>query len=194
MYDLILILTFFRCRKAFCELLLGIRRYIPAVRLIVFQKGLALSCQMAAASAFSSDVYKPLVRNNQASDREMLWTGRMVVLIIAVIALVIATNPNAGTIMKLVSNAWGVFGAAFGPAILLSLYWKRFNFQGALTGIIVGAAVDILWLAFLGNTGIYEIIPGFLCGLIAAVAVTLCTKAPDREVEALFDKAIAYHE
>ncbi len=149
---------------------------------------------LAAASAFSSDVYKPIVRGNKATEREMLWTGRMVVLIIAVIALVIATNPNSGTIMSLVSNAWGVFGAAFGPVILLSLYWKRFNFQGALMGIIVGAAVDILWLAFLSKTGVYEIIPGFLCGLIAAVAVTLCTKAPDSETEALFDKAVAFKE
>ncbi len=178
-----------------------VRKIFPAVvsgvllsAILAASMSTADSQLLSAASAFSSDVYKPIVRSNRASDREMLWTGRMVVLIIAVIALVIATNPNAGTIMKLVSNAWGVFGAAFGPAILLSLYWKRFNFQGALTGIIVGAAVDILWLAFLGNTGIYEIIPGFLCGLIAAVAVTLCTKAPDREVEALFDKAIAYHE
>ncbi len=178
-----------------------VRKIFPAVvsgvllsAILAASMSTADSQLLSAASAFSSDVYKPIVRSNRASDREMLWTGRMVVLIIAVIALVIATNPNAGTIMKLVSNAWGVFGAAFGPAILLSLYWKRFNFQGALTGIIVGAAVDILWLAFMGKTGVYEIIPGFLCGLIAAVAVTLCTKAPDREVEALFDKAIGYEE
>ena len=110
------------------------------------------------------------------------------------IALVIATNPAAGTIMSLVSNAWGVFGAAFGPVILLSLYWKRFNFHGALVGIVVGAAVDILWLAFLSGTGVYEIIPGFFCGLLAAVVVTLCSKVPEREVEELFDKAVAYKE
>ena len=149
---------------------------------------------LAAASAFSSDVYKPIVRGNKASNREMLWTGRMVVLIIAVIALVIASNPKAGTIMKLVSNAWGVFGAAFGPVILLSLYWKRLNFAGALVGIIVGAAVDILWLIFLSGTNVYEIIPGFLCGLISAIVVTLCTKAPSRDVEEQFERSVAFRE
>ena len=149
---------------------------------------------LSAASAFSSDVYKPIVRNNKASDREMMWTGRMVVLIIAVIALVIASNPGAGTIMALVSNAWGVFGAAFGPVILLSLFWKRYNFIGALTGIIVGAAADILWLVFLADTGVYEIIPGFLCGLIVSVVVSLMTKAPDRDVTELFEKGRRYQE
>ena len=178
-----------------------VRRIVPGVvsgillsAILAASMSTADSQLLAAASAFSSDVYKPIVRGNKASDREMLWTGRMVVLIIAVIALVIATNPAAGTIMSLVSNAWGVFGAAFGPVILLSLYWKRFNFHGALVGIVVGAAVDILWLAFLSGTGVYEIIPGFLCGLAAAVVVTLCVKAPEKEVEELFDKAIAYKE
>ena len=149
---------------------------------------------LSAASAFSSDVYKPIVRNNKASDREMLWTGRMVVLIIAVIALVIASNPGAGTIMGLVSNAWGVFGAAFGPVILLSLFWKRFNFIGALAGIVTGAAVDILWLIFLADTGVYEIIPGFFCGLIVAVVASLVTKAPGKEVEELFEQGVHYQE
>ncbi len=149
---------------------------------------------LSAASAFSSDVYKPIVRGNKASEREMLWTGRMVVLIIAIIALVIASNPNAGSIMSLVSNAWGVFGAAFGPVILLSLFWKRLNFAGALSGIIAGAVADILWLVFLAGTGVYEIVPGFICGLVAAVAVSLATKAPSAEVVDLFEKGVSYTE
>ena len=176
-----------------------VRRIFPSVisgvllsAILAASMSTADSQLLAAASAFSSDVYKPLVRNNKASDREMLWTGRMVVLIVAVVALVIASNPGAGTIMSLVSNAWGVFGAAFGPAILLSLFWKRFNFPGALAGIIVGALVDILWLAFLSGTGRYEIIPGFLCGGLAAVVTTLCTRKPSDEVEALFEKGISF--
>ena len=143
---------------------------------------------LASASAFASDVYKPVFRKN-ASDKEMLWAGRLVVVAIAVIALLIASNPGSGTIMGLVSNAWGVFGAAFGPAILLSLFWRRFTFSGAVAGIVVGAAVDILWLAFLSGTGVYEIIPGFLCSLIAAVVVSLVSPAPGAQVEALFDRA-----
>ena len=146
---------------------------------------------LCASSAFASDVYKSVIRKGKASDKEMNWAGRIVVIIIAIIAVILASDPNSGTIMGLVENAWGIFGAAFGPAILLSLFWKRFNFAGAITGIITGAAVDILWLIFLGSTGIYEIIPGFIAGLAAAIIVTLCTKAPGKEVEELFDKAVA---
>jgi len=144
---------------------------------------------LASASAFASDVYKPIIRKNKASDKEMMWAGRFVVLAIAVIAVFIASNPNSGTIMGLVENAWGVFGAAFGPVILLSLFWKRLTFEGTVAGILTGAIVDIAWLAFLSSVGIYEIIPGFIAGLIVAVAVSKCTKAPSAEVEALFDKA-----
>ncbi len=149
---------------------------------------------LAAASAFASDVYKPVFRKNKAGDKEMLWAGRAVVVVIAVVALILASDPDAGSIMGLVSNAWGVFGAAFGPAIMLSLYWKRFNFAGAVAGIVAGAAVDMLWLAYLSGTGVYEIVPGAAAGLIAAVAVSLLTKAPGKDVEDLFDRAVAYTE
>ena len=144
---------------------------------------------LASASAFASDVYKPVFRKNKATDQEMLWAGRFVVLAISAVAVIIAANPKSGTIMGLVGNAWGVFGAAFGPAILLSLFWKRFNFPGAVAGILAGAIVDILWLACLSKTGVYEIVPGFIVGLIAAIAVSLATKAPDKDVEELFDRA-----
>ncbi len=110
---------------------------------------------LAAASSFASDVYKPIIRQGKSTDKEMMWVGRYVVLGIAFVALFIASNPNAGSIMSLVSNAWGVFGAAFGPAILLSLFWKRFTFHGAIAGIVVGAIVDILWLMTMASTGIY---------------------------------------
>ena len=149
---------------------------------------------LASASAFASDVYKPVIRKDKATDKEMLWAGRYVVLAISVIAVMIAANPNSGTIMGLVENAWGVFGAAFGPAILLSLFWRRFNFAGAVAGILTGAAVDILWLACLKSTGLYEIIPGFLASLIVAVVVSLATKAPSSEVTAIFDKVASDQE
>lgn len=149
---------------------------------------------LASASAFASDVYKPILRKGKAGDREMLWIGRVVVLAIAVAALIIAANPNSGSIMGLVENAWGVFGAAFGPTILLSLFWRRLTFSGAVSGVIVGAAVDIGWLVFLNGTGLYEIIPGFAAGLIAAVAVSLCSKAPSADVIAVFDRVASKEE
>ena len=175
-----------------------VRRIFPSVisgillsAILAASMSTADSQLLSAASAFSSDVYKPLIRKNQATDKEMLWTGRYVVLAISIIALIIASNPNAGSIMALVSNAWGVFGAAFGPAIMLSLFWKRFNFAGAAAGIVVGAVVDIAWLNWLSGTGLYELLPGFLAGLLAAVVVTLATKAPGKDVEALFDASVA---
>ena len=175
-----------------------VRRIFPA-----FISGILLSAILAAsmstadsqllasASAFASDVYKPIIRKDKASDKEMLWAGRIVVLVISIAALLIASNPNSGTIMGLVSNAWGVFGAAFGPAILLSLFWRRLTFAGTAAGIITGALVDILWLAFLSSTGLYEIIPGFICGLVVAVVVSLAGKEPDKEVTDIFDKVAA---
>ncbi|MCR5264616.1 MAG: sodium/proline symporter [Clostridiales bacterium] len=149
---------------------------------------------LSAASAFASDVYKPLIRKNKAADKEMLWVGRLVVLAVAIAALVIASLPNSGTIMSLVSNAWGIFGAAIGPGILLSLFWKRFNFPGVVASIVAGAVVDICWLTFLSSTGIYELLPGFVAGLLAGIIVSLCTKEPSEDVKALYDKALKYED
>ena len=149
---------------------------------------------LAAASSFASDVYKPFFRNDQATDKEMLWAGRFVVLGISLTALYLAANPNAGSIMALVSNAWGVFGAAFGPAIMLSLFWKRFTFQGAVAAIITGAVVDLGWFAFLSSTGIYEILPGFVASLIVGVIVSLLSPPPSEEVIALYKEATKYED
>ena len=151
---------------------------------------------LAASSSFSSDLYKPVIRKGKTNDQELLWNGRLVVLIVALAALLIATNPNSGSIMGLVSNAWGVFGAAFGPAILLSLFWKRFNFTGAVAGIVIGAAVDIIWFSTpaLAKLGIYEIIPGFIAGLIAAIVVAQATPAPSGAEQKLFDDAVKYED
>lgn len=144
---------------------------------------------LASSSAFASDVYKPIFRK-KASNREMMLAGRLMVIIIAVIAFLIANNPNSGGIMALVECAWGGFGSAFGPVILLALYWKRLTYSGAVAGIAVGFLVDAIWYAKLtAVTGLYEIIPGFFCGLLAAVIVSLLTKAPSKEVCDLFEKA-----
>ncbi|NLC73554.1 MAG: sodium/proline symporter PutP [Ruminococcaceae bacterium] len=142
---------------------------------------------LTAASAFASDVYKPIFRKD-ASNKEMLWAGRIVVMLIAIVAVIIAAAPGSGTIMGLVENAWGLFGAAFGPVILLSLFWRRLSYSGAVAGIIVGAAVDIAWLT-LKVYPIYEIIPGFIFGGLAAILVSLISKKPGEDVNRLFDIA-----
>lgn len=149
---------------------------------------------LVSSSAFTSDIYKTTIRKN-ASDKEMTWVGRLVVLAISIIALLIAVNPDAGSIMDLVENAWAGFGSAFGPVIILSLFWKRFTYKGAVAGIVAGAVTDVLWLIFLtDSTGIYELLPGFIVSLIAAVAVTLIDKQPSQELCELYDKCVAGEE
>lgn len=147
---------------------------------------------LVASSSFTSDIYKPIIRKN-ASEKEVLWMGRLVVLIVAVIAYFIASSKAEGAqaIMNLVENAWAGFGSAFGPTIILSLFWRRFTYKGAIAGVATGAIVDVLWLAFMSSTGIYEIIPGFAAGLAAAVTATLLDKEPNKEVEEIFDRATA---
>ncbi len=161
---------------------------------------------LAASSAFASDVYKTSIKKN-ASDKNVMWVGRIVVVVISVIAFGIAMLgsgdppivPAFSTIMSLVSAAWGAFGAAFGPVILLSLYWKRLNYKGAVSGIITGFVVDILWMILFNfeyydmksvayNTNLYEILPGFVAGMAAAIVVSLLTEAPSKEVTDLFDR------
>lgn len=180
--------------------------FIKMVRFLFsdFTSGILLSAILAAsmssadsqllvsASALVSDVYKPVFRKN-ASEKELSWLSRGVVLVIAIAATVIAFNPASGSIMNLVENAWGVFGAAFGPVIILSLFWKRFTYGGAVAGIIAGAVSDVLWLAFIKSyTGIYEIVPGFIVGMAVAIAVTLAGKKPSAEIEKLFDDAVSF--
>ena len=147
---------------------------------------------LVASSSFTSDIYKPFIRK-EAKDKEVMWIGRIVVIIVAVIAFFIASSKGSGAqaIMNLVENAWAGFGSAFGPVVILSLFWKRFNYQGALAGVIAGAVVDVAWLfgGLSASTGIYELIPGFAAGLIAAVVVTLITKAPDEATNAIFEAA-----
>ena len=147
---------------------------------------------LVASSSFTSDIYKPIFRKN-ASEKEILWVGRIVVLVVSIIGFMIASSKAEGAqaIMNLVENAWAGFGSAFGPVIILSLFWRRFTYKGAVAGVVTGALVDVLWLAFMAHTGIYEIIPGFLCNLVVAVVVTLMDKEPSAEVQAIFDKATA---
>ena len=146
---------------------------------------------LVASSSFTSDIYKPLFRKN-ASDKEILWVGRLVVLIIAVVAYFIASSNGSGAqaIMNMVENAWGLFGAAFGPVVILSLFWKRFTYSGAVAGIVAGAVIDIFWLVnFSDSTGIYELLPGFAVGMIVAIIVTLLSKKPSEAVCAIYERA-----
>jgi sodium/proline symporter len=121
---------------------------------------------LVASSAFAQDFYRGVLRR-AAGQSELLWVGRGAVLVIAALAWVLALDPE-NKVLDLVAWAWAGFGAAFGPAILLSLYWPRMTRAGALAGMIVGGLTVLLWKQ--GSGGIfelYELVPGFLFSTLA---------------------------
>ncbi|MFZ0443527.1 MAG: sodium/proline symporter PutP [Bacillus sp. (in: firmicutes)] len=147
---------------------------------------------IVTSSALIEDLYKVLLRKN-GSDREYVFLGRMAVLLVSIIAMVLALEPDS-TILDLVAYAWAGFGGAFGPVILLSLFWRKMTTWGALGGMITGAVTVILW-ANLTKAGIipfqlYEIVPGFLINLFFIVVVSLITYKPNETIEKEFDETV----
>ena len=147
-----------------------------------------LSCQLlVCSSTLTEDFYKSFLRKN-ASQKELVWVGRLMVLMIALLAIWMAGNPES-KVLGLVAYAWAGFGAAFGPLIILSLFWRRMTLNGALAGMIVGAVMVILWKNVWGATGVYEIIPGFILSFASIIIVSLMDKVPNNEVTDRFDEA-----
>ncbi len=145
---------------------------------------------LVASSSFTSDIYKPIIRKN-ASEKETLWIGRLVVVLVSVVAYFIASSKGEGAqaVMDMVSNAWALFGGAFGPVMILSLFWKRITYKGVIAGIVSGAVVDLAWLFCLAHTGVYELVPAFIVSLVVTVVVSYIDKAPSDEVKAIYEKA-----
>lgn len=143
---------------------------------------------LVTASAVANDFFKVVVKK-EVSEKTTMWVSRGAVIAISVIACILALDPK-DSIMGIVSNAWAGFGAAFGPAILLSLYWKRLTLKGTVAGIIAGAATVLLWDNILHLGGImYSIVPGFAASILLTVIVSLIDKAPSKEVLEIFEKA-----
>jgi sodium/proline symporter len=142
---------------------------------------------LVTSSSLTEDLYKVLFRRS-ASDKELVFVGRLSVLIVALVASALAYTKN-DTILNLVGYAWAGFGASFGPVILLSLFWRRMTKWGALAGMVAGAMTVILWTqsAYLKNL-LYEMIPGFAASLAAIVIVSLLTKAPEGKIAEQFDR------
>ncbi|MFQ6338490.1 sodium/proline symporter PutP [Bacillus sp. AF62] len=148
---------------------------------------------LVISSAVTEDFYKTFFRRN-ASDKELVFIGRLSVLVVAMIAVVLAYHPS-DTILTLVGYAWAGFGSAFGPAILLSLYWKRTNKWGVLAGMNVGAVVVIAWVQIPSLKAImYEMVPGFFCSLLTVIVVSLLTKEPVKAVHREFNEMEAILE
>ena len=143
---------------------------------------------LVSASALTDDFYKQFIRP-KASDKELVLVGRLGVLIISLLALFLALNPN-DTILNLVGYAWAGFGAAFGPVILLSLYWKRMTKWGALAGMITGTVTVIVWDQIEKFKEVYEIIPGFIVCTIAILIFSLLTAKPTKAIEEEFNQSI----
>ena len=147
---------------------------------------------LVSSSSLVEDFYGVFLRKN-APQKELVLAGRLAVLAVSLAALALAYDPNSN-VLGLVSNAWAGFGAAFGPLVILSLTWKRMTRNGALAGMIVGAATVLFWTyapvladgAKLSSL-IYEIVPGFILSFLAIVVVSLMGKAPTGEVAETFD-------
>lgn len=146
----------------------------------------ASSQLLVSASSVSKDLYATIFKKDSEGSG-IVWASRFTVVIISIIAILIAMDPES-SVFALVAFAWGGFGAAFGPLILFSLFWRRMTLQGAISGMVVGGAADMLWFFQKGGIfDIYEIIPSFVLGSIAIVVVSLATKLPD-ELAAGFDE------
>lgn len=146
-----------------------------------------LSCQLlVSSSALTEDFYKAFLRKD-ASEGELVWVGRFMVLAIALVAIAIAQNPDS-KVLGLVAYAWAGFGAAFGPVVIFSLLWKRMTRNGALAGMVIGAVTVVVWKEFIG-LGLYEIIPGFILASLAIVVFSLLDKTPSASIQKRFDEA-----
>ncbi len=155
---------------------------------------------LVAASAVSNDLFKPIynaVTKKEPSDKKIMLLSRAAVIAIAVIAYIVAFDPES-SVMNLVSYAWAGFGAAFGPVILLSLYWKHMSIKGAAAGMISGGATVLIWEALTSAgvgvvSDIYSIIPGFALSLIAVIVFSLTDRNTDKQKqEEFFEKAKTY--
>ena len=150
---------------------------------------------LVCSSAVSKDIYKNFIKKD-ASDKKVLILGRITTFVVAIVAIAIAWDPNS-SIMDLVSDAWAGLGAAFGPLVVMSLFWKRTNFYGAVAGLITGALTVIIWDylplvdggTIYAATGIYSLLVGFFISLFFIVVVSLLTKKPEDTVVEEFEQA-----
>jgi sodium/proline symporter len=143
-----------------------------------------LSCQLlVCSSALTQDFYKGFVRP-QASQRELVWFGRAMVLLVALLAIWIARDPDS-RVLGLVAYAWAGFGAAFGPVVLFSLFWARMTRNGAFAGMLAGAATVILWKEIAVKhygSGLYEMVPGVFAACVAILVVSRLGRPPSDQM------------
>ena len=145
---------------------------------------------IAASSSVTQDILVDTMKL-KLSDKKVMLIARVSVVLIALVAVFFAWDPTS-SVFRIVSFAWAGFGAAFGPVILLGLFWKRANRFGALAGMVAGGAMIFIWKFGIAKIGgvfaIYELLPAFICGMVAMVVVSLLTGAPDEAVTGPFEE------
>ena len=158
--------------------------------------GIILSGILAASSSASQDIFISFFKV-KLSEKKAMFIARASVIIISIIAVFIALDEDS-SIFRVVSFAWAGFGAAFGPLVLFSLFWKRTTKAGAIAGMISGGVMVFVWKYVIAKLGgifdIYELLPAFLISSIAFVVVSLLTKAPDKAITDEFDAVRAMKE
>lgn len=172
--------------------------YLPALMAGLILAGILASTMstadsqlLAASSSVSQNIMQEALHMNVSKKTSMV-VARLTVVVIAVIAIFIARDPNS-SVFEIVAFAWAGFGAAFGPVVICALFWKRATWQGALAGMVAGGASVFVWKYLIAPMGgvfaIYELLPAFLIGLLAIVVVSLLTKAPGQDVIDEFELA-----
>lgn len=145
---------------------------------------------LVSSSALAEDFYKQIIRKD-ASAKEVVMVGRAAVIGLSLIALILAMDPDS-SVLGLVSYAWAGFGAAFGPALIISLYWKGMTRLGALAGIVVGGVTVVVWKQLSGGLfDLYEIVPGILFATIAILVVSKVSEKPSIEVQSTHDRFLS---
>lgn len=146
---------------------------------------------LAASSSVSENILQEAL-HLKLTQKQSMFAARLTVIIIAVLGVIIARNPES-SVFGIVSFAWAGFGAAFGPVVMCSLFWKRTTFAGAVSGMLAGGLFVFVWKFLIkpmgGVFGIYELLPAFLVGLAAIIIVSLLTKAPSKEIVDEFELA-----
>lgn len=148
------------------------------------------SQMLAASSALTEDVYRSMFRK-RASQKELMWIGRITVAIIALIAIYLARKPSQ-SVMDLVTFAWAGLGATFGSAVVLSLFWRRTTQQGIVVGMLAGGITVIIWHGLEWGAIMNAILPGTIISCLAIVSVSLCTKQPKKAILDEFDLVREY--
>jgi len=154
---------------------------------------------LVTSSSLTGDFYQAFL-NKEASEKQLVFVGRISVLIVALVAIFLAYDRNS-TILSLVSNAWAGFGAAFGPVVIGSLYWSKMTKNGALAGIVTGAATVLFWIyapvtingASLSSM-VYEIVPGFIMCSLAIYIVSKMDKTVSEDMKSVFDSMLTHHK